>query len=175
MNNKQDILAIDPKAKVRRVKKGQVLLRKGDEWSPTFYVEKGLLRSYLVDTKGKEHIFLFAPEGWVIADVESLEFRQSATLYIDCLEDSEVVEFDKNAIAELKLPREALLGNIQLLYRRLAMLQHRVMMQMSAPAADRYAYFMELYPQLSKRVPQYMIASYLGITPQALSTLRGRF
>ncbi|MEM6803176.1 MAG: cyclic nucleotide-binding domain-containing protein [Bacteroidota bacterium] len=96
LNKLTDILEKDPKALLKKFKKKEIIQLKGDTQAYTYYVKKGLLRSYLIDSKGKEHIFSFAPEGWVIADVESLEFKQEAELYIDCLEDSEVIIFDRD-------------------------------------------------------------------------------
>ncbi|MEO1451133.1 MAG: Crp/Fnr family transcriptional regulator, partial [Bacteroidota bacterium] len=151
-----------------------ILQRAGDLQVQTFFVKKGLLRSYIIDSKGKEHIFSFAPDGWVIADVESLEFEQPVSLYIDCLEDAEVISFDRNCLFGADLDRNILVQNARLLYRRMGILQRRVLMLMSAPAIDRYTYFLETYPDLLHRIPQHMIATYLGITPQALSTLRSR-
>ena len=60
------------------------------------------------------------------------------------------------------------------MYRRIGRLQRRVLMLMGSPASDRYTYFLSMYPNLANRIPQRMIATYLGITPQALSTIRGR-
>ena len=169
-----DILDIDPQAITKQLKKGELLQSKGSLSPHTFYVKKGLLRSYTIDSKGKEHIFMFAPEKWIVADIESLEFDQPAELYIDCIEDSEVILFERNRLLEGEMDKEAVANTFKLLYRRMGILQRRIIMQMSTPAADRYAYFIETYPQLPHRVPQHMIATYLGITPQALSTIRGK-
>ena len=139
-----------------------------------FYVKKGLLRSYIIDSKGKEHIFMFAPENWIIADVEALEFNEPVQLFIDCLEDTEVIIFNKDFLFRFDLPKEKMVENAQLLYRRMGKLQRRVLMLMGSPAIDRYTYFLNTYPELPNRVAQRMIASYLGITPQALSTIRGK-
>ncbi len=172
MENINDILHVDATATTATYRKGTVIQHAGDRQLHTFFVKKGLLRSYIIDSKGKEHIFMFAAEGWIIADIESLEFGGAAELYIDCLEDSEVVMFDKNCLFMEAVDSEMLVRNFKLLYRRMGVLQRRVIMQMSAPAADRYAYFIKTYPALLHRIPQHMIASYLGITPQALSTIR---
>jgi CRP-like cAMP-binding protein len=130
------------------------------------------MRSYLLDKIGKEHIFMFASEGWVIADIESLEFHQPTQLIIDCLEDSEVLMISRENQNLNLSDEEAVKDKLTHLYRRMGVLQRRIIMQMSGPATDRYAYFLETYPNLSNRIPQYMIASYLGITPQALSKIR---
>ena len=174
MENIDYIKKVDPKAQTKRFKKGQIIQRAGDTNAHTYFVKSGLLKSYIIDSKGKEHIFMFAPEGWIIADVESLEFEQPVELFIDCLEDSEVVVFDKNCLFQEGMSHGALLKNIHLMYRRMGVLQRRVLMLMSAPAIDRYHYFLKTYPELPNRVPQHMIATHLGITPQALSTLRGK-
>ena len=174
MENLTNIINIDPNAKLKEFKKGDILQHAGDSKASTFYVKKGLLRSYIIDSKGKEHIFMFAPENWIIADLEALEFNEPVQLFIDCLEDSEIILFDKDSLFKSGLPKEKIAENTQLLYRRIAKLQRRVLMLMGSPAIDRYTYFLNTYPKLPNRIPQRMIASYLGITPQALSTIRGK-
>ena len=174
MGNIRDILTIDPSAEEKEFKKGQILQRPGDTQAFTYFVKRGLLRSYIIDSKGKEHVFMFAPEDWIIADLEALEFNEPVQLFIDCLEDSEVILFDKDYLFKADLPKEEILKNAQLLYRRIGRLQRRVLMLMGSPARDRYTYFIETFPQLPNRIPQRMIATYLGITPQTLSTIRGK-
>lgn len=151
-----------------------MLQREGDSKVSMLYVKQGLWRSHIIDGKGKEHIFMFAPEGWIIADVEAIEFNEPVQLFIDCLEDSEVIIFDKDCLFKADLSKEKIVENAQLLYRRIGKLQRRVLMLMDSPAIDRYNYFLKTYPALANRVPQRMIASYLGITPQALSKIRGQ-
>jgi CRP-like cAMP-binding protein len=141
--------------------KGQIIQRKGDLNSKVYQVESGLLRSYTIDAKGKEHIFMFAPEGWIIAD--NVLPEQPCDLFIDALEDSIVIQRAKEFDSELEAKK---------IIKRLGVLQKRVIMLMSAPAIERYEHFIHTYPDIVQRVPQRMIASYLGITPQALSTLR---
>ena len=151
-----------------------MLLREGDESSLAFYIEKGLLRSYTIDEKGKEHIFSFASEGWIIADIDSQEFNHPAELFIDCIEDSEIVVFDRKCFKLADLSEQQLRENANLLARRIAVLQKRVIMLMSVSAQERYSTFLKSFPKLVNRVPQRMIASYLGITPEALSKIRGQ-
>ena len=173
MDNISDILNLDSKKKIKVYKKGEVLQREGDSYSHSFFVRKGLLRSYTIDDKGKEHIFMFAPEGWMIADIDSQEYNQPTALFIDCLEDSEVYVIERSLFLKSDLSKDQLNRNVNLLSRRIAILQRRVIMLMSAPAKDRYELFLETYPELPNRVPQRMIASYVGITPEALSKIRG--
>ena len=144
-----------------RVKKGQLIQRKGDFNSSIYQVQSGLLRSYTVDAKGKEHIFMFAPEGWIIAD--NVRPEKPCDLFIDALEDSIVIQKVKDFEAELEALK---------IIKRLEVLQKRVIMLMSASAIERYEHFIHTYPDIVQRVLQRMIASYLGITPQALSPPR---
>lgn len=145
----------------RAIKKGQILQRKGDTNTKVYQVESGLLRSYSIDEKGKEHIYMFAPEDWLMAD--NVPADLPADLYIDALEDTVVIagakDFDKG-------------HNTVKLIKRIGALQKRVIMLMSASAAERYEHFLKTYPQITQRVPQRMIASYLGITPETLSRVR---
>lgn len=145
------------------VKKGEILQRKGDINSKVYQVESGLLRSYAISDKGKEHIYMFAPEGWIIADNVSPE--EPCDLYIDALEDSIVIQKKKSAQEEHDVPK---------LLKRVLMLQKRVIRLMCASALERYEYFNETYPDIVQRVPQKMVASFLGITPEALSTVRSK-
>ena len=173
MENLSEILSLDSNAKIKQTKKGEILQREGELSFLAYYVKKGLLRSYTIDEKGKEHVFTFATEGWIIADIESQEFDQPAKLFIDCIEDSNVIAFDRSILSKLEVSRDQLNKNLNLLSRRVAVLQRRVLMLMSETAKNRYEFFLETYPELPNRVPQRMIASYLGITPEALSKIRG--
>jgi len=172
MKNLEDILNRDPKAILIAYNKGDIIQSAGNLKTSPIYVKKGLLKSYLIDSKGKEHIYMFAPEGWIIGDLEAMQYQQPSQLFIECLEDSEVIPFEKDCLFNTTLPKEKMAENAQILYRRIGRLQRRVLMLMNAPAIDRYAYFLETYPELPNRVPQKMIASYLGITPQTLSSIR---
>ena len=169
MNSFSDILANAPNYQIKHVKKGTLLQSQGEFSNNTYLVKKGLLRSYTIDSKGKEHIFMFAPEGWIISDLESHTTQVPTQLYIDAMEDSEVAVFDWRA---LDLPHESLKNVQNTLLRRIAVLQRRVLMLMSTPAVDRYEHFLATYPDVANRVPQHMIASYLGITPETLSKIK---
>ena len=148
--------------KTLEVKKGTLLQRKGEINSKVYHVQSGLLRSYAIDDKGKEHIFMFAPEGWTMGDAQSKE--EPCDLYIDAIEDSVVIVQEKDIEREQK--------NAGAFIKRMLVLQQRVIMLMSASAIERYDRFEETYPDIVQRVPQKMIASYLGITPEALSKVK---
>ena len=132
MENLDHIISLDSQAKSKHIKKGEILRRAGANSSEAFFVKNGLLRSYTIDKKGKEHIFMFATEGWIIADIESQEFDQPAKLFIDLIEDSEVILFDRKQIAKLERSKDQLMKNIDLFSKRVAVLQRRVIMLMSA-------------------------------------------
>jgi CRP-like cAMP-binding protein len=116
---------------------------------------------------------MFAPEGWIIGDIEAFTSNAPTVLYIDALEDSELELLSDKLFTGLKETYPEVLSiNIEKLTRRIAVLQRRVIMLMSATARERYQEFLKIYPSIVQRVPQKMIASYLGITPEALSKIR---
>ena len=158
----------------KKVKKGAILQHKGDLKLKAFYVKEGLLRTYTIDEKGKEHIFMFAPEDWIASDIESNTENTPAVLFIDALEDSEIEVINEDMLRAIQdIPQDMMMHEMNRLMRRIAVLQRRVIMLMSATAQERYEAFLKKYPQLPQRLPQKMIASYLGITPEALSKIRG--
>lgn len=146
-----------------KVKKKQILQHKGELNSKAYKVESGLLRSYTINEKGKEHIFMFGPEGWIVTDYASAE--EPCDLYIDALEDSVIVQIEKNILID---------PDMQKFVKRIRVLQKRVIMLMSSSAIERYEHFVSTYPNITQRVPQHMIASYLGLTPEALSKVKSQ-
>lgn len=174
MDNLNEIFYLNQDSTSEFFPKGCILQRQGDFPASSYFVKKGLLKSYTIDEKGKEHIFMFGPEGWIVADIESQIFEQPAELFIECLEDSEVIVFHGDLTNTSDLSKEHLTKQIQLMLRRIGTLQRRLIMMMSAPAVKRYEYFIKIYPNLPNRIPQKMIAAYLGITPEALSAIRSK-
>ena len=145
------------------VKKGTILQRKGDTNSKVYFVESGLLRSYTIDEKGEEHIYMFGPENWLVTD--NCKPETPCQLFIDAIEDSVLNVAPK----EEKLKETP---DFNALFRRLNSMQNRIVMLMSSSAKERYEHFVETYPNIIPRVPLKMVASYLGITPEALSRVR---
>jgi len=154
----------------KRVSKGDILLRKGDRAEKTYFVKEGCLRSYTIDEKGKEHIFMFAPEGWMIGDIGAFAKGKHSELFIDAIEDSEIEVLNREVVNPTNVPAHEA---IEKLVNRNYVLQKRIIMFMSATLQERYLDFIETYPDIVQRVPQKMIASYLGVTPEALSKIRG--
>ena len=126
-----------------------------------------------MDDKGKEHIFQFAPEDWILSDEEALSEHKQAILYIDAIEDS-VIRIIKAPSQEdmTTFEKDFLLENIQKLTRKVNSLRRRIFLLLGATAEERYSSFVKTYPNLAMRVPLKMIASYLGITPESLSRVR---
>jgi CRP-like cAMP-binding protein len=160
---------------VKKIRKKQYLLQEGDVCKTIAFVEKGTLRSYTVDDNGVEHIVQFAIEGWFISDLYSFLTGEPATYNIDAIEDAELVLMSKSSHEELikqcpkyeSFIRELITGAY------LAM-QKRLTSVISFTLEERYEAFMKLYPEIAQRVPQHMVASYIGLTPETLSRVRKR-
>ncbi|HMN31926.1 MAG: Crp/Fnr family transcriptional regulator [Chitinophagaceae bacterium] len=157
----------------KEFKKGSLLVREGDKPLFSFFVEKGLLKQYTIDAKGKEHILLFAPENWFVSIRESEFFNLPSSYFIEAIEDTVVYLIKHQFLFELSLKEESFLRfNDRLLHNHILHLQKRITFMQSASAEDRYIEFINLYPDITYRVPQSMIASYLGIAPESLSRIR---
>lgn len=159
--------------KRRSLPKGTVLLRPGEICEHSFFVEKGLLRSYTVDSAGKEHIIQFASENWFLSDRSSVYFNEPSDFFIDVIEESSVIFFDRNFIEYAsEIVKEFRAYNDRMLHKHILHMQKRLNSLLGSTAERRYMDFIKLYPDLTLRVPQWMIASYLGITPESLSRVR---
>lgn len=157
----------------KKVSKNEFLLREGEVCHQTFFVEKGLLRMYSIDKNGKEHIIQFAPEKWLISDRSSLYFGEKSKYFIEAVEDSEVLLLNADFFTKVieKFPNTAE-NNDLLLQKHIRNLQNRVNSLLAETAEERYMNFIKMYPDILLRVPQWMVASYLGITPESLSRVR---
>ncbi len=163
----------DGKLKRVQVKKGEFLLKAGDICRHSFFVESGLLRYYSIDDKGKEHILHFSPEGWFLSDRESLYFNNPSDYFTEALEDSTIVFFEKDFFTSFSEDIHAVaILNERLLQNHIRHLQKRITQLLSATAEERYLDFVTIYPDIMLRVPQWMVASYLGIAPESLSRVR---
>ena len=157
----------------RQLKKGEFLLREGEVAKYGAFVAKGILRSYVIDNKGKEHIIQFAPENWWISDKSGLTDGSPSTFFIDAIEDSDILLIDIKGHQMLleKLPgyAESFRTGIQ---KRAAAKDQRIVDSLTATAEERYNDFLQTYPSIAQRVPQHMLASYLGIAPETVSRIR---
>ena len=157
----------------KKLRKKQYLLQEGDICKYIAFVEKGALKSYVIDEAGTERITQFALEGWTISDLYSFLTGEPATYHIDAIEDAELVLISKAAHEELlqKVPKYETYIRLQITGAYIA-LQRRLTSIISLPIEERYKNLTTLYPTIVQRVPQHMIASYLGITPVHLSRLK---
>jgi len=158
---------------IKTFQKNEILLSQGDICSRTYFVVDGLLRSYSIDAKGKAHIIQFAPELWWISERNGLLLNEPSDFYIDAVEQTTAIMIPKDyfTLAIPHLPKLQEL-NQTMLNNSIRFMQKRINMLLSATAEERYLDFIRLYPNLTLRVPQWMIASYLGITPESLSRVR---
>ncbi|SDR11243.1 cAMP-binding domain of CRP or a regulatory subunit of cAMP-dependent protein kinases [Chryseobacterium soldanellicola] len=158
---------------VKKIPKNQFILQYGEICRNIYFVEKGLLKMYSIDKNGKEHIIQFAPESWLISDRSSLYFNEKSNYYIEAVEDSEILLLHPDFISKLigEFPNSLEKSDI-LIQKHIKSLQDRINSLLAETAEERYMKFIKMYPDLLLRVPQWMIASYLGITPESLSRVR---
>lgn len=158
---------------IKKLKKHQFLLQEGDVWKYHAFVTKGCLRTYSLDEKGREHILNFAVENWWTGDRESLTSGEASVFNIDALENSELILISKNNFDHLCAEIPAFNDMVNaVLQKSFLAAQSRIHTFISLTAEEKYSKFLEKYPHLPMRVPQGMIASYIGITPETLSRLR---
>jgi CRP-like cAMP-binding protein len=159
----------------KNLRKRQYLHQEGDICKHIAVVEKGALRSYIVDDRGQEHITAFALEGWTISDLSSFMHEQISIQNIDALDDCELVLISKSSHEELlkSMPKYGTYIRILVTDAYVA-LQKRTLEMISQSPENRYKSFIELYPNIVKRVPQHMIASFMGLSPETISRIRSR-
>ncbi|WP_128548644.1 Crp/Fnr family transcriptional regulator [Larkinella soli] len=157
----------------RRLRRKQLLVQTGEVCRYESFVTKGCLRAFAVDQKGQEHNVMFALEEWWISDLQSLLTEQPATLYVEALEETEVLQIEKKDLDRLfdEVPPFERFFRVKLQNAFVAF-QNRIYSTISQTAEERYLEFRQRYPRIEQRVPQYMIASFLGFTPEFLSKIR---
>ena len=161
--------------KLKKVKKKQFIVQPDFVCNHRTYIVTGVLRSYLIDANGQDHTVAFGIDDWWIADFNSFLFREPATLFVEAMEDSTLIQISYDD--EQKLTET--LPKFNKFYRKLAesgyaYLQRRVLADISLTATERYENFLNQYPVIASRVPQYTLASYLGISHELLSKIRNK-
>lgn len=159
--------------KIIKVKKRQFIVQPGFVCQHKSYVVKGTFRGYLVDNEGKEHTLSFAIEDWWISDYSSLIYQEPATLFVEALEDSVLIQIayeDEQRFLQ-EIPKLEKFERI-ITQRSLAFQQKRLLSNFTKTAEERYDEFMSKYAAIAKRVPQYALASYLGFSTEYLSKIR---
>lgn len=159
----------------KKLRKKRFLLGESDICKYIAFVEKGLLRSFIIDEKGSEHILQFSLEGWWVADLSSFLTGEPSKYNIEALEDCELLLIAKpswNLLLE-KIPAFERYFRI-LIEKNLVVTQRRLIAAFSDTAEEKYYKLIQNFPHILQRVPQHMIASYLGITRETLSRVRGQ-
>ncbi|WP_072930901.1 Crp/Fnr family transcriptional regulator [Chishuiella changwenlii] len=157
----------------KQVKKNEFIMVPGEYSEDYYFVESGVIRSYTIDENGKEHVLQFGTENWIVSDRNSAFCKQQSKFYIQAIEDSKVILLNEkltNLISSLN--PDYLAAQNKLVQNHVRSLQDRINLLLGATAKTRYLEFMRLYPNQLNRIPQWMIASYLGITPESLSRVR---
>ena len=171
----QEELLFLSKIEIKTYKAKTVLVNAGEISQYSFFVNSGLLRSFNINDNIVEHVLSFACEGWWIGDMYSLISQKPGNLFIEVLEDAEVVLLSRENQNELftQIPKLERFFRI-LTENSLVAHQERLMDNLSLTAEDRFDKFCKRYPTIIQRVPQKQIASYIGVTPEFFSKMKSR-
>ena len=160
---------------VKKIKKRQLLVQPDYIAKYRSFVVKGALRSYIIDEEGNEHTITFAIEDWWITDFNSYIFQQPATMFVQALEDCTLLQLGYDQEQELKKSLHKYESFFrQMSERSTAFFQRRLIANLILSAEQRYDNYLKMYPQIAKRVPQYALASFLGMSTEFLSKIRNK-
>lgn len=157
----------------KKLKRRQFLLQSGDVCKYVAFIDSGCLKTYSANDKGEEHILQIAIEDWWATDMYSFLTGDISNLNIEALEDSTLLLQDREGREKLaqQIPKFEKLMRVQLENNFIAT-QRRINSMLSKSAEERYNEFIIRYPKIVARVPQHMIASYLGVKPETISRIR---
>ncbi len=163
------------KTETRHYKVKTVILNAGEVCKHSYFVNSGILRSFNINDNIVEHVLSFACSGWWIGDMYSLLSQKPGNLFIEVLEDAEVVLLSKEnqEILYSEIPKLERFFRI-LTENSLVAHQERLMDNLSLTAEERFEKFCQKYPTLIQKVPQKQIASYIGVTPEFFSKMKSR-
>ena len=163
------------KVKIKKYLKGQFVVKNGEVCRYENFVLSGCLKTFYIDNDGHEHVVMFAIENWWTADLGSFITQTAADLNVQCIENSELVQIHHKDLQQLYLEIPKLERCFRIIIQKaFVAAQKRIVNNFSLPAMERYLQFREHYSQIEQRVPQYMIASYLGMTKEFLSKIRNQ-
>jgi len=159
--------------KKQNVSKKTFLVKPGQPVNEEYFVLKGCLLAYYLDEFGNKHILQFAVEDWWISDFKAFFKQEPAELYIEALENCELLVLQKNHLDTLyqRIPQFERFFRIKTT-KAFVSLRSRVLSTLQKTAKERYIEFCETYPAIEKRIPNYHIANYLGVKPESLSRIR---
>lgn len=161
------------KVSYRKYLKGQYILQQGDVCKHQCFVISGCTKMFHVDDSGQEHIVMFSIENWWTSDMGSFITQIPADYNIQCIDNTELIMFSFDVMEDLyaEIPKLERFFR-QIIEKALVASQKRIVRSFSLSAKDRYLYFKNQYPKIEKLIPQYMVASYLGITKEFLSKIK---
>ena len=171
--SEDELRLIQSVCKEKKLRKKQFLLQEGEVWRYNAFICRGLVKTFSVAESGSEHIINFAIENYWTGDRESLINGTPSRLNIDAIEPSELILIDKADFEKLcsEIPQLNQLVN-QIIQKSFIVSQNRILANISLTAEEKYENFLAKYPHIVTRIPQHMIASYIGITPETLTRLR---
>ena len=170
----EEILLLS-KINIRTYLKNQYIVQQGDVCKSVNFIITGCTKTFYKDTEGQEHIVMFSIEDWWTSDLGSFITQKPADFNIQCIENTQLIQFGYNNLEEIyiEIPKfERLFRKI--VERAYVASQKRIVRNFSLDAKERYKIFKTTYPKIDQRVPQYMIASYLGITKEFLSKIKSQ-
>ncbi|MBO0330292.1 Crp/Fnr family transcriptional regulator [[Muricauda] lutisoli] len=172
LNTEEESIVLDSYTE-RHLKKKEVLLFAGEVSNHMRFIAEGSLRAYHMDEEAKEHIVQFGIEGWWVNDLYSYLTETPAKQFVQAIEPTIVLQIHRDTLNKLYEKVPAIERFYRLKFEKAYVaLQDRTINSMSKSAEERYLEFRSKYRSIEQRVPQYMVASYLGITPEFLSALR---
>jgi CRP-like cAMP-binding protein len=158
-----------------RVKKRQFLIQPNFTAKSRYFVISGALRAYVIGKDGQEHTIQLALEEWWISDYNSYIYQQPASMFVIAMEDSLLLEITHRDESRLKADNHHFETFFRALAERsVAFMQRRIVTNLTQSAEERYEAFMARYAVFTRRFPQYVIASYLGMTTEFLSKIRNQ-
>jgi len=159
----------------RKLLKGQYFLQQGDVCKYSGFVISGCTKTFYVDEEGQEHVVMFSIEDWWTSDMGSFITQKPADFNVQCLEKTELIQFSYENQQQMmqEIPKLERFFRI-IVEKAFVASQKRIVRNMSMSAKDRYLFFRKEYPQMEQRIPQYLIASYLGITKEFLSKIKSQ-
>jgi CRP-like cAMP-binding protein len=161
--------------KVSKVKKRQFIVQPEFVAKNRYYVVQGSFRAYVIGDEGQEHTIQFAIDDWWISDYNSYIFQQPASMFVMALEDSVVLQISYEAEQQLKKRKHVYETFFRILAENTAAhMARRVIINLTKTAEQRYELFLNRYPDIVSKVPQYALASFLGMTTEYLSKLRNK-